>query len=176
MKSQEKCGVPVIGFEGIYSISDFGRLKRISSWKNIKAGTILNTYRGENMYRSTTLRKDNKSNTVLIHRLVAIHFIPNPNNKPCVNHIDGDKSNANKSNLDWVTYSENHSHAYNIGLRVKPPVGNLSKLTWDQVKEMRLMRDHLHERISKKYKIGLNQVIKILNNKQWVVIAGKSSK
>lgn len=54
-----------------------------------------------------------------VHRLVAMAFIPNPNNYPCVNHKDGNKKNNIATNLEWVTYSQNTTHAYKLGLEKK---------------------------------------------------------
>ena len=63
-------------------------------------------------YKSIDLISDGIRKKYPVHRLVAIHFIPNPKNKPCVNHIDGNKHNNNVSNLEWVTYSENEKHSF----------------------------------------------------------------
>lgn len=57
---------------------------------------------------------NHKKHILLIHRLVAQTFIPNPDNKPCVNHIDGNKENNIISNLEWCSYSENNTHAYRV--------------------------------------------------------------
>lgn len=57
------------------------------------------------------------NHTYYIHRLVAKAFIPNPQSKPCINHIDGNKENNRIDNLEWVTYSENNKHAYKMGLK-----------------------------------------------------------
>ena len=56
----------------------------------------------------------------LVHRLVANAFIPNPENKRCINHKDGNKKNNNINNLEWVSYSENMKHAYRTGLAIPP--------------------------------------------------------
>lgn len=115
------------GYEGLYQVSNLGRVKSLS-----KRLHFINHNTGKSCYRITKeffisigkcrgynsvhLHKDNVSKTRRLCRLVAEAFIPNPENKPCVNHIDGIKSNDNVNNLEWVTYSENMEHAIKTGL------------------------------------------------------------
>lgn len=105
--------------------------KVIEGYKNYTVnsdGVVVNTDTGRelkqeithNGYKRVTVCKDNKPKRFLVHRLVAQYFIPS-NGKPHVNHIDGDKLNNKASNLEWVTCSENHLHAQEIGLR---PIGS----------------------------------------------------
>ncbi len=110
------------GYEGLYQVSNLGRVKSLDRYivnKNNKQqyynGKILkgNIRKG---YLKLTLSKDNSQKTVPIHILVAKAFIPNPENKPEVNHIDGEKTNNCVSNLEWATRSENELHAYKNGL------------------------------------------------------------
>jgi len=70
-----------------------------------------------NGYYYVCLSKNGKVRKFKVNRLVAQAFIPNPDNKPFVNHIDGDKLNNNVNNLEWCTQSENMLHAYKYGLR-----------------------------------------------------------
>jgi len=98
----------------LYSISSHGNIKSFSVnplGKYIKKRTNKN-----NVYYIVCLRVNKKSNTFLIHRLVAQAFIENPLNLPCVNHKDGNKLNNHVSNLEWCTYSENIQHAWDTGL------------------------------------------------------------
>ena len=76
----------------------------------------LSTHINNRGYRAVCLRKT----TYMIHRLVAQAFIPNPDNKPFVNHIDGNKLNNDVSNLEWCTTAENNAHARLTGLHVQP--------------------------------------------------------
>lgn len=68
-------------------------------------------------YKRIKLIKNGEPIRTFVHNLVAISFIPNPNNKPCINHKDGDKLNNHKDNLEWCTWSENLKHAHITGLR-----------------------------------------------------------
>lgn len=93
----------IIGYEGLYKISSFGR---IMNSKNI----IMKPFLHKNKYLRIGLCKESKKINHRVHRLVAIHFIPNIDNKPQVNHIDLDPANNNVSNLEWVTGEENIDH------------------------------------------------------------------
>lgn len=109
-----KTWVRVKGYEDRYYISDEGDIYSIKRKKLLKRSI----HGKESQYYCVTLSKDGKCTTALIHRLVAQHFIPNPENKPSVNHIDGNKLNNRVDNLEWATWSEQQRHAYELGLRV----------------------------------------------------------
>lgn len=109
--------IDINGFEGIYAISDNGDVKRITSKKGATAGKILKKRPDKNGYITYSLRKDGKEYPVKAHRLVATHFLVNPENKVEVNHINCIKSDNRVSNIEWVTSSENRLHAWANNLR-----------------------------------------------------------
>lgn len=109
----EEIWKPVCGFEEKYYISSKGYLKNIQTDKILK---MTNKY-GD--YFSVVLYLNEKRKSTRIHRLVAEAFIPNPDNKPQVNHIDGNKQNNCVENLEWVTAKQNLEHAYNNNLSNK---------------------------------------------------------
>lgn len=76
-------------------------------------------------YHRIQIWKDNKCKYIAWHRIIAETFIPNPKNKPVINHIDGDKTNNYVSNLEWCTQSENIQHAFKTGLSKTKPVDML---------------------------------------------------
>ena len=110
----EEIYVPIKGYEEFYEVSNFGNVRskeRVIKYKDgrtYKYGKkqITKSEKG-NGYLFVTLWKNNQSKMFHIHRLVAQHFIENPENKPQVNHIDENKKNNHVSNLEWVTALEN---------------------------------------------------------------------
>lgn len=116
--------LPIKGYEDFYHISNLGRVKSLPRKIETRPGVIalfkgkILSMTGKRNYLRVTLSKNGTQNVKTIHRLVAETFIPNINNKKCVNHIDGDKHNNNVSNLEWCTYKENTHHAIMIGTHI----------------------------------------------------------
>ena len=94
------------GYEGLYQVSNLGNVKRLYKYR--KERILRQWIRNE--YYCVGLCKYNTERFFSIHRLVAEAFIPNPNNLPCVNHIDEDKTNNRVSNLEWCTYQYNTNY------------------------------------------------------------------
>lgn len=133
------------GFEGIYEISDCGRVRTVArvaefsyarrgaSSKKINVNTprtikskLVKTRKQNSGYLLACLYKDGKRKVYLVHRLVAISFVPNPYNKPQVNHIDGDKENNCSDNLEWVSNGDNQRHKLYVLNRCNGPHPPLS--------------------------------------------------
>ena len=102
-----------------YIVSNTGKIRREGSDRDLSV-------RDRKGYLSVDLYENSKRKTERVHRLVAEAFVPNPDNKPYVNHKDGNKHNNNASNLEWVTSKENCRHAWNNGL-TKPSYSMLGK-------------------------------------------------
>lgn len=138
--------VDITGFEGLYRISDHGKVKSLAkTWVSAngrvcaKGETVLKPdISGE--YLRVTLCKDSVQYRMSIHRIVAQHFIPNPNNLPFVNHKFGDKHDNRASELEWCTASENMQHADKMGLR-KMPFGETLYNTKISDADVRLIRE-----------------------------------
>lgn len=95
--------LPIIGYNGKYLISTYGRVKSRSNGKE----TILKSDLNSSGYHRVSLYKNGKRTRYFIHRLVAEAFVPNPENLPLVNHIDEDKENNEVTNLEWCNDSYN---------------------------------------------------------------------
>ena len=108
-----------------------------------------------------------------IDRLVAMCFIDNKENKPFVNHIDGNKFNNNKENLEWVTHIENVKHAMENNLMNNKgesnPSSKLKKEDVSYIKKLYETKEYSHRELAKKFKISKTQIGRVINNKSWAV-------
>lgn len=106
-----------------YEVSNFGSIRsvdRVDEYLGRKRkGKIITKSKDTKGYLRVELHLDGRKKRYKVHRLVAMTFIPNKENKPQVNHIDGDKTNNYVNNLEWSTNGENNKHAYDIGLKPK---------------------------------------------------------
>ena len=167
----------VEGYEGLYEISDLGRVKSLGREVNskggstaIKKGKILALSTNKYGYEYLFLYKNNISINVKVHRLVGLAFINNPNNKPMINHEDGNKSNNNVSNLEWNTCKENTNHAFNAGLRCKGEDSSNAKLSWDDVNKIRELYKtelYLQKELSKMFGVSKTSIRNVLTNKTY---------
>ena len=165
------------GYDGIYEVSNYGRIKRLSrvinehvNKKRVLPEIILKQHLDSDGYLVIKLTNNLKSKNYFIHRLVAISFLPNKENKPQVNHKDGIKNNCNISNLEWCTLSENRIHAYSTGLQ-KGAVGEKqynSKLKEYEVLEIRKIgKNKTLEEIASIYNVNFRTISNVLNRKTW---------
>lgn len=112
----------IYGYEGRYQVSNLGRIKRLylktrfGTRNKIYPEAICNVHLAKIGYYMIHMGKKNR---MYLHRAIAIAFIPNPNNKTQVNHINGIKTDNSIENLEWVTIQENIAHAFKTGLMTK---------------------------------------------------------
>ena len=149
-----------------YLISNTGRVKNIVELRDLKF------YNSKGYSKIELVNDSNQDKKVFVHRLVAINFIPNPSNKPQVNHIDGNKKNNRVENLEWCTQSENMKHAFKTGLSVslKGEDAFNSKMTDDKVLLLREMYDSgefLLRELAEEFNIGIASVWNIVNRNTW---------
>jgi NUMOD4 motif. len=98
---------PIKGYEGLYCVSDLGRI-----W-SVNIG-VMSFSKNSNWYKRFNLCKDGNKKTASVHIIVADNFIPNPENKPHVNHKNGIKTDCRAVNLEWATISENSTHSVKV--------------------------------------------------------------
>ena len=96
-------------YEGLYKVSNLGKILSLN-YRNSGKPDLLNPVEDKDGYLKVQLWKNGKSKNCIVHRLVAQTFIPNPEGKPEVNHIDEDKTNNRVENLEWKTHRDNINH------------------------------------------------------------------
>lgn len=135
-------------------VSNYGR---IISFGKVKTGRLLKTSLNNN-YPEVAVKKNGVFISKKVHRLVAFAFIPNPENKPCINHINGITTDNRVENLEWCTMLENNVHAYRTGLKILPK-GKDSRLS-RPINQFTLSGEFIREWESSRHptrEIGLRQ-------------------
>ena len=170
----------VIGYEGMYQVSNCGRIKSLKR-KFVLKDVILKNGINQNGYPVINLCDNGEQKLKTIHRIVLEAFTEPESHKNCINHIDGNKINNNINNLEWCTQKENVRHAFRIGLskRKKGEESRLSRLTNTDVHQIRCMYKFKSElskecgylvtnkMIGECFDMSLGGVYSIISRKSW---------
>ena len=166
----KKYGKTFFGYEGLYQVSNLGRIKSLPRNGTILKERILKENLSNKGYYMVVLSKNNIPKKKLIHRIVAQTFIPNPYNKGTVNHIDGNKLNNKVENLEWCTIKENNIHARKNGLT--NDYGSNNKLSKFSNEEIKFIRENYIKNdkeygcraLAKKFNVSKSTISYIINN------------
>ena len=150
------------GYEELYTISNYGEVFLV------KNGQKRKTTMTKTGYVIIILSKNAVKKTYLLHRLVAEHFVPNPENKSEVNHIDGNKLNNKASNLEWVTREENIEKATETGL-INSFSGRNNAFTEEQVHFIRELYTlgYSQSKLSRMFSVAHSVIRNIVTNKTY---------
>ena len=170
----------IIGYEGLYQISNFGRVKSLAKpcgFTNLPE-MIRRTKVKPNGYEIIILSKNNQKKTFHIHRLVAMAFLNDYSDKLDVNHKDGNKLNNKLTNLEMCTHSENIRHAYTTGL-MKAASGEKSgrsKLTRQMVLDIRNAFElyHNYSKVGNLFNVNSGTIHAIINGITWREVKDES--
>lgn len=181
MKPSDEIWKEIDGYEGLYMVSNHGRVKRLQKRvfrrgaNALLSDIIMKQNTTMNGYNNVGLSLNGKRKTFLVHRLVAMVFLEKQEGKDCINHIDGIKTHNYPSNLEWCTCSENSRHAKSTGLK-KDHFGEahgMTKLKNEDVLKIRSLSESglSGVEIAQLYpSVCYATVRNIINRKTWVNI------
>lgn len=187
----EEIWKPIPGYEGLYEVSNLGRIKTRGDRPHYRraAGDLIKNQRIKRLYLRVGLWKKPRQYHPYVHRLVALAFIgpPPDDTRRFVNHIDGNRFNNRADNLEWVSSRENSQHAARLGLMasgdrhgsklhpesvVRGTRQGLTRLSDDDVKEIRRLFDEGHPQraIARAFGLGKSTVAHIGHRRTWTHI------
>jgi len=170
LATSQEIWLPINGFEGYYEISTWGRIKSLKRDSNNHKNTktqILRPYINKKGYYYLSLMISTSRYPRQMHRLVNLTFKFNPLNKPCVNHIDGNKLNNFCYNLEWNTYSENNKHMFDIGLQKKIFGRHINKPKYTETQILEVKRLLLLKKTSSEIGIIMGMSRENVNSIKW---------
>jgi hypothetical protein len=175
-KQEDEIWVNVLNFDGDYKISNYGRILSFKFPDKYPLGKFMkpcftNKETANGKYLRISLRKNNDIRLVCeLQVIVAIHFIPNPENLPVVNHVDGNKTNNHINNLKWLTYSDNQYHALKIGLRLDKGEGSIhAKLKEKDILEIRELhtKGYSYNRLGNMFGVSYSTIGDAVKRRSW---------
>lgn len=186
MSTERWIAVPIEPFTNLYEVSDLGRVRALDRYiteektgkKRFHAGRII-TPKRSGKYLGITLFAKPHVARFYIHRLVALCFVPNPENKPHVNHKNRNKNDNSAVNLEWVTPIENTAHAFaSRNWNIPAPKGTeaySAKLDDEKVKEIRLSwkPGSSIKELSIKYGVTNRAIYQVLHGNTWKHVTPK---
>lgn len=155
----------------IFKYSDKYEVNILGQIRNVRTGRYTQPVPDKDGYFRVVVYFNGKTNNYIVHRIIAEHFIPNPNNYPIINHKDGNKQNNKISNLEWCTNLQNMQHAARNGFfhGRKGEEHHNARLAENDIREIRKLRKQgvLRNDVAKRFSIQPQQVTRICSYQRW---------